>query len=241
MFGSFGPIVFGMNQSSGQEYYKDLIHRTPNNVQLPAGLGSLLGFLSPFINTPLIRALLRRSFLMVCYAMVYFRNRRDFLQSYRLLTGCLLTKHLRKNPKHWWYLMRAAVALVQTRENNAFEDDLSIEDTLILLGNSGPQPLEGYDVAYVFLGYSLWFFERGEVQVALRMVKIAEQADPSWGYPTYLHGWYQLFHNEKEAIDYFVRAVQMDWSFLHKMKEDTICKEHPKVLQEVRLRTLVSR
>jgi len=241
MFGYFRPIVLVMKEEALAKYYKDLIHQTPESVKLPAGALAVLDFLTVFINTPLIRVLLRRSFFLVCYAMVSFRKERNYAPLYRLLIGCLLAKSCRSNPKQWWYCMRAAVAFVQARQHHSWATDIDLEDNLIRLGNRGPQPLVGYDVAYVFVGYSLWLFERGEVGTALRMISIAEKADPSWGYPSYLHGWYQLFGSEKESVDYFVRAVHIDWSFLRKMKEDNICREHPQILHEVRRRTLVSK
>jgi hypothetical protein len=223
------------------KFYKDLVHKPPENLKLPGFLEACLAGLSLWVNVPLIGTLCRQSFFIVCTAMIRFRKMGQYSRLYHLLTQCLIGKSFRKYPKEWWYLMRAAVAFTQERQHYYLTKDLALEDSLILLGHLGPKPLKGYDAAYVFVGYSLWHFERGDIHTALNFIKIAEAADPSWGYPVYLHGWYSLFDQSADSADYFSRAVQMDWSFLHKMKQDSICKEHPEVLHEVRRRALVSR
>ncbi len=220
--------------------YADLIHQKPHGVALAPTLKHLVAFLALWVNVPLIGALVRRSFLVVSYALQRLRSQGRHLSVYRLLTRCLVEPIFRQRPEHWWYLMRAAVAFVQEHQNDWFDQDAALEEHLILLGHVGPAPLKGYDVAYVFVGYSLWSFERGEISAALKMIQIAEEADPSWGYPAYLHGWYGLFAQNRDAVDYFVRAVQKDWTFLRKMTQDDVCKEHPELLHEVRRRTLVS-
>jgi hypothetical protein len=137
--------------------------------------------------------------------------------------------------------MRFAVAIAQERQINWVLRDVVLEDNLTLLGSLGPRPLKGYDVAYSFVGYSLWLFERGDVWGAISMVKIAEQADETWGYPEYLHGWFGLFTAGVDSVEHFARAVHIDWSFLQRMKQDKTCREHPDVLHEVQKRTLVSK
>jgi hypothetical protein len=91
------------------------------------------------------------------------------------------------------------------------------------------------------VGYSLWLFERGDVQGAINMIQIAVLADETWGYPEYLHGWYGLFTRGVDSVTHFTRAVQIDWSFLQRMKHDKTCRQHPEVLKEVQKRTLVSK
>ncbi len=119
--------------------------------------------------------------------------------------------------------------------------DLALEDSLIMLGSTGPKPWIGYDIAYAFVGYSLWIFERGDVQGAINMIKVSIDADDTWGYPEYLLGWYGLFTNNVDSVEHFTRAVQIDWSFLQRMKHDRTCRQHPEILKEVQKKTLVSK
>ena len=104
----------------------------------------------------------------------------------------------------------------------------------------GPKPWKGYDVAYAFVGYSLWLFERGDIQGAINMIQIGIEADETWGYPEYLFGWYGLFTGGVDSVAHFARAVQIDWSFLQRMKQDKTCRQHPELLKEVQRRTLIS-
>src|SRR5262249_52877946 len=129
----------------------------------------------------------------------------------------------------------------QERQINWLIRDVVLEDNLTLLGSLGPRPFMGYDVAYAFVGFSLWAFERGDVLGAINLVKTAEQADLTWGYPEYLHGWYGLFTTGIDSVEHFSRAVQIDWSFLQRMKHDKTCLAHPDVLHEVQKRSIVSK
>jgi len=189
-----------------------------------------------------IGRLLGYSFTLVCCALGRLRRKQDYHGLYDLLIDCLSRNTFRKHEGYrWWYLMRFAVAIAQERQINWLVRDIVLEDNLILLGSLGPRPLKGYDVAYAFVGYSLWMFERGDVLGALNLIQIAEQADETWGYPEYLHGWYGLFTRGVDSVTHFTRAVHIDWSFLQRMKQDKTCRDHPDVLHEVQKRTLVSK
>lgn len=233
---------FMNEQDNGRRTYKDLIQNRTQYMQLPGIVGVLTEFFSYGIRIPVIGQLLQHSFTLVCCALGRLRRKRDYHGLYDLLIDCLSHNNFRQHQGHqWWYLMRFAVAIAQERQINWLVRDIVLEDNLILLGSLGPRPLKGYDVAYSFVGYSLWMFERGDILGALNLIKIAEQADETWGYPEYLHGWYGLFTQGVDSVSHFTRAVHIDWSFLQRMKQDRTCKEHPDVLHEVQKRTLVSK
>lgn len=223
------------------KYYRDLVH---DQIQYPKkggikGLGIV--FLSHFIETPVLGWLLRHSFAVTCCALARFRYQGRYRRLYRLLNHSFSQTKLRRTPHYWWYLMRFAVALTQERQIHWFDRDIAVEDNLMLLGSLGPRPLKGYDVAYSFVGYALWLFERGNVASAISMVQLAEEADETWGYPEYLHGWFGLFTTGVNSVEYFAKAVQIDWSFLQKMKHDKACSEHPDMLHEVQKRIVISK
>lgn len=219
--------------------YKALIQNR-GSARTPGILIALANLLSLCIYTPVIGRFLQNSFTVVCCALDRFRKRGDYQALYELLIKVLIRPTFRQKLTYrWWYLMRFSVAVAQERQINWLLRDLVLEDNLILIGNLGPKPLKGYDVAYAFVGYSLWLFERGDIQGALNLISIAVYADETWGYPEYLHGWYGLFTSGVDSVAHFTRAVQIDWSFLQRMKQDRTCRQHPDVLHEVQKRTLV--
>lgn len=229
-------------EDKARRTYKDLTQNRTQYLQLPGIVGVVTEFLSYGIRTPVIGRLLRQSFTIVCCALGRLRRKRDYQGLYDLLMICLEDNTFRQHQGYrWWYLMRFGVAIAQERQINWLIRDIVLEDNLTLLGSLGPRPLKGYDVAYSFVGYSLWMFERGDVLGALNLVKIAEDADETWGYPEYLHGWYGLFTQGVDSVSHFTRAVHIDWSFLQRMKNDRTCREHPDVLHEVQKRTLVAK
>lgn len=231
-----------MAEENGRRTYKELVQQQNQYGQLPLVIGAVAEFLSYGINFPILGQLLCRSFVVVSCALSRLRRHGDYSGLYQLLTKCLVSPAFRKGfGYHWWYLMRFAVAVAQERQINWLIRDIVLEDNLLLLGSLGPRPLKGYDVAYSFVGYSLWLFERGDVWGAINMIKIAELADETWGYPEYLHGWFGLFTTGVDSVEHFSKAVQIDWSFLQRMKQDKTCRQHPDVLHEVQKRSLVSK
>jgi len=234
-------ILHMLEKNNGPRSYRELIRNRTPSLQVSGVMSIICEFLSRGLRWPVIGRLLSQSFILVCCALNRLRQKMDYPRLYELLVESLLSATFRKKHNYrWWYLMRFAVSIAQERQINWLIRDRVLEDNLTLLGSLGPRPLKGYDVAYSFVGYSLWLFERGDVSGAISLVKIAAQADESWGYPEYLHGWYGLFTHDVNSVEHFVRAVQIDWSFLQRMKHDKTCRERPDIVHEVQKRTLVS-
>ncbi len=209
--------------------YKDLIeNRYPPYVHLRGIKGVLANLLSHAVFWPIIGPILQGYFPVLCISLSRARQKGDYMGLYNLLINTLLGSFYRRRKNfRWWYLMRFGVAVAQERQINWLIRDLVLEDNLILVGSLGPKPWKGYDVAYSFVGFSLWLFERGDIHGALNMIQIAVQADTTWGYPEYLHGWYGLFTTGVDSVSHFTRAVQIDWSFLQRMKQDKTCRSPP--------------
>lgn len=231
-----------MNHEEHFRTYKDLLQERHKHSALSSFKGIFAGLLSFGIKIPILGKLLQRSFPITCFALGRYRLHGDFVALYTLLINSLIGPQFRKKDSyHWWYLMRFAVAVAQERQINFFVRDLVLEDSLIMLGSLGPKPWKGYDVAYAFVGFSLWIFERGDIKGAINMIEIATAADETWGYPEYLLGWYGLFTTGIDSVHHFTRAVQIDWSFLQRMKHDKTCRQHPDILREVQKKTLVNK
>jgi hypothetical protein len=163
---------------------------------------------------PMAGRLFRQSFIMVCFALARLRKQGEYVKLYQLLALVLTDKTLKtKENYRWWYLMRFGVALAQEQQNGNLFGGIQLQEDLIYLGSMGPKPWIGYDAAYSFLGFSLWFFERGDIVSAIDYAKIAIAADDTWGYPEYLLGWYGLFTKGVDSVFHFTNAVRSDWSF----------------------------
>lgn len=222
--------------------YKDLVHNQVPPYIEPLGKwkSKVVELLSYALYFPLLGRWLRGFFPIVCVALGKMRRRGNYRGMYRLLFNCLMSSAFRvKNTFKWWYLMRFGVAMAQERQINWMIRDFILEDNLILIGTLGPKPLKGYDVAYSFVGFALWLFERGDIQGAVNMIKISVQADETWGYPEYLYGWFGLFTSGIDSVAHFTKAVHIDWSFFQRMKMDKMCSQHPELLKEVQKRSLV--
>lgn len=221
--------------------YRDLTqNRYPPFIRKMGFMGRLSEFLSLGIRFPIIGRFIQKSFPLVCMAVNRLRRKGDYVGLYSLIISILLSSNFRKKQIYrWWYLMRFSIAVAQERQINWLIRDLILEDNLIIIGSLGPKPWTGYDVSYTFVGYSLWLFERGDIQGAINMIRVAVQADETWGYPEYLHGWYGLFTEGVDSVEHFTHAVQIDWSFFQRMRQDKTCQNHPEILKEVQKRTLV--
>ncbi len=144
----------------------------------------------------------------------------------------------RDHEEKWWSLMRKAVSLSQDLQLEHKEGSKPLLRIMALIKNA-PQPWQGYDVAYSFVTLSLWSFIQGKSQAALSQVKTALHADPSWAYPEYLLGWYGLWLEGVDPVKHFVRAIQLDWRYFKRLKQDPHCQQYPEVLSAVKQAILV--
>lgn len=139
----------------------------------------------------------------------------------------------------WWHLMHIAVSIAQDLSLNAQHQACEPLMHLLKLSMVGPQPWQGYHVAYSFASFSLWSFQFGKTQRAIEQVNIAIHADPSWGYPEYLLGWYGLVLEGIDPVPHFVKAIHINWSFFQRLRQDPFCQRFPDVLQAVQQQILV--
>jgi hypothetical protein len=230
-----------MNKNS-DEQYRRIFSPLPSGGDkslASAVLGNLLGFL---LLSPLIGNLFCRSFSLVCLYVALLEQEHKYKNIYDALFKILQGKPYRSEKKiyYWWFLLRLMVAFMQEQQIRQFLIYPDLEDNLINLGLNGPGKKEGYNVAYTFVGFSLWMFERGQIAKSLDMIKIAAEADKSWGYPEYLYGWFGLFAEGVDSVLHFSNAVHTDWNFLHRMRKDKTCQQHPEIIKEVSNRVIVS-
>lgn len=192
-------------------------------------------------KAPLLGKLLAKSFSFVSIylALLYRNGKTDLLRS--TVLSVLQGNNFRGQDKNeqWWYILRFAVTCEQERRLVTFVYDLEAENKLIRLGISGPTPWEGYDVAYVYTSFSIWYFERGLIDSAVDMINLATDADLNWAYPEFMLGWYGLFVNDVDPIVHFGEAVRRDWRMLQRIRNDRACQQFPMVIKKVSQGVLV--
>lgn len=166
---------------------------------------------------------------------------REFIQqeqkqpALNLLLQALKENHFWVNhPLKWWWLMRIAMNMMQDLHLPLAKPQERELCALIKLFSNAPQPWYGYDVAYSFAALSLWCFQNGKVQKAIEYIHVAIHADPQWGYPEYLLGWYGLQLEGIDPIPHFARAIQRDEHFLHQLQHDPLCQYFPKMVETVK-------
>ncbi|MBS0289936.1 MAG: hypothetical protein JSS07_07895 [Proteobacteria bacterium] len=133
----------------------------------------------------------------------------------------------------WWVLMRLSIQIAQDLPKSTLNRVSDPIQHLFKLGGYAPMPWRGEDVAYSFVALSLWSFELGKTQKAIEQVNSAIHADISWGYPEYLLGCYGLLLEGIEPVTHFVKAVELNWNFLERLKQDPLCQQFPDVIQAV--------
>jgi hypothetical protein len=199
----------------------------------------LIQVLKAMLNLPLLGNLLRRSFVLVSFYLELQRPYYDATATMlKLLEQILLAPYYQhpKRKNYWWYFMRMAISILQERQMTALEVNPSLENKLILLGFDHYNPradVKNPLIAHCFLAYSLWLFERAKVSEAIDFAKIAGNCNPDWGYPEYLVGWYSLFADGKESLEYFQKAVDKNWSFLHRINNDRMCQRHKNLIKQL--------
>lgn len=164
------------------------------------------------------------------------------IEALNLLLDGLAENHFwRKHAMKWWELMRMAIGIAQDLHLDTTDRLYQPLQRLLKLCMSGPEPWQGYNVAYSFVSLSLWSFQRGKTQKAIEQVNIALHADPAWGYPEYLLGWYGLVLEGIDPVPHFVKAIKINWDFFQKLKQDPLCQRFPEMIQVIKQRILAEK
>lgn len=201
-------------------------------------LAKLIGF---WLHIPFFKTWVQKRFSLMCFYVAMVHNRGEYARLYRIIVDLLEHRYYRqeKNSQQWWFFMHLIVAFMQEQQIRSLMIYPDLEEKLVSLGKVGPLPHFGYHVAYCYVGFSLWMFERGAVNEALNLVRHAAKADPTWGYPEYLIGWFGLFAEGVDIVLHFSNAVLLDWNFLHRMKKDRTCQQFPEIIKKVQQQVLI--
>lgn len=209
-------------------------------------MGYQLGRGALWLSTKLIRIpgvnrILKNTFLGACSYTSLLSKKGQSKKAIQHLIKLLKRKKFKKKATfRWWFLMRQAITLAQDYQLQG-QDLLQQEVAdMMALAQHAPDPKQGYDAAYSFVGLGLWAFQMGLREQALSYVQLAVEADQEWGYPEYLMGWLALFEKNIDPIPHFVNALRFNWSFFHRINKDPVCQQHPEIIRKVRQQVLLN-
>jgi hypothetical protein len=192
------------------------------------------------IALPGFNVFFRHTFLGACGYIARLKHNGKGVEALTFIIVKLSTNQYReKGTFRWWHLMRMGMSIAQDYQlqNNIH---LPLVEKLMRLTLTGPEPKVGYDAAYSLVGFSLWSFQVGDIKLAVFMIEQAIQADPMWGYPHYLLGWFGLFDIDVDSVVHFEDALNCNWSFFHRIMSDPICQRHPDILSRLRKRMVIT-
>ncbi|MDB6096084.1 MAG: hypothetical protein JWM09_362, partial [Francisellaceae bacterium] len=134
-----------------------------------------------------VEYLVHFSFPLSCSYIGQLYIKGQLTRLYAFIFKLLLNKKFQqKQPLNWWRLMRLAIILTQQQQIQTGVKNIHLENKLIDLSLANKINRIGYDVAYVFLSYSLWAFEQGNLPEAILFIQESIASDNTWGYPEYL-------------------------------------------------------
>ena len=128
---------------------------------------------------------------------------------------------------HWWLLMHSAAS------NLAKCGDQEKMEEMIELARNYDEPFQGFDVAASFLAFSTWKYREGDYDAAIEFAEIAASADDTWAEPDFRLGWYCLVLGG-DAMRHLTRAVSKDHRILSRIENDSECRKHPQIIQELK-------
>ena len=127
----------------------------------------------------------------------------------------------------WWSFMSYAVYCAFALDNS------KIMNSLISIADKGFEPFEGSNVSYCFCHFSHFKYVQGDYDSAIRFAEVAKEADDESGKAYYLLGYYELFINEGNPIEYFKLAIERDHSILASIVHHPSLQKFPNILDDL--------
>jgi hypothetical protein len=139
-----------------------------------------------------------------------------------------------------WSLCKIGAHSVQVRQLSPDVIILTKVEALIGLIPDRLAVQVSYDCSYTLICLSLWRFQRGQMEMALKLAALAAQADPTWGYPDYLLGWYGCFTLEFDPTPHFLEAIHKDWRYTKRILNDKIILNQTEIIKQIKHKLLIS-
>ncbi len=128
----------------------------------------------------------------------------------------------------WWFFMDLATRSL------AHGDDHEKWDEVIGLGRNGPEPFRGYFVARSFAAFSRRMCKTENYAEAVEFAERASRADETWADPDFLLGWYALVLGGSDPMEHLTRAVEKDPGIVFRIAQDSVCRNHPHIIQKLK-------
>ena len=143
-----------------------------------------------------------------------------------------LSKCKRKSPFidqfYWWAFLSYAVYCANMLKSKP------IMKKLIKLSDIGFEPMEGHYASYCFSRFSHFMYIEGDYDKAIEFAEKSLNADNNAGEPYYLLGYYELFVNQGDPIEYFKQAIERDHSILARIVHHPSLQEFPNIINDLK-------
>ncbi len=112
-------------------------------------------------------------------------------------------------------------------------DNSKLMNSLISMADNRFEPFEGSNVSYCFCQFSHFKYVQGDYDSAIRLAEVAREADDESGKAYYLLGYYELFINEGNPIEYFKMAIERDNLILARIVHHPSLQGFPNILDDL--------
>lgn len=191
---------------------------------------------------PILRRLTSLRFKFLLQEINWLHLNGDIKGLLKLIYRNITRKYFKLSSNQIWSLLRFVMILQQQSQLqfSSIQDEALPKDILNYIENNNALERVGYDCSYVYLSLSMHYFHQNNIKKAIYFLKYAGSAEPEWGYPKYLMGWYLLIGGQQEeSLSYFTEAVALDWSFLGRINQDPICRKYPELLKIINSKVIV--
>jgi hypothetical protein len=129
---------------------------------------------------------------------------------------------------YWWGFLSYAVYCANMLKSKP------IMKKLIKLSHFGFESVEGHYASYCFSRFSHFLYVEGDYDKAIEFAEKSREADNSAGEPYYLLGYYELFVNQGDPIEFFKQAIERDHSILARIVHHPSLQEFPNIIDDLK-------
>jgi tetratricopeptide (TPR) repeat protein len=128
----------------------------------------------------------------------------------------------------WWEFMRYG-AFAANKLNEIFK-----KNELLSIANDRNDNFSGFGVADAFCIFSRWKYQQKEYDDAVEFAERALKADDTYAECHALLGWYKLFIEQSDPIEYLKSSILCDNNYLHRIVNDPEMEKFPNIISELR-------
>ena len=198
----------------------------------------LLKPLSWIIHWPICLPFRMDNYYVAKAYLCYLKNHHRYPDLIHFLITVVTESNLDKD--QIWAICKLGTHAIQVRQLNPDAVILAKIEALTVLIPESLAVQVSYNCSYTLVCLSLWRFQRGQMEMAIKLAALAIQADPSWAYPDYLLGWYGCFTLEVDPTPYFFEAIRKDWRYAKRVLNDKIIQNQTDIIKHIKHKLLIS-